>query len=107
MNKSPDIPWKRITAEAVAIVGSILLAFAIDAWWDNRIDEKIAHKYIDQMLAEARENLRGMEELVAYHEDIISRSAELIRLVGGGSPEEIHNRVREPCQGSKNRDDAT
>ena len=30
------IPWKRIVAEAIAIVGSILIAFALDAWWDGR-----------------------------------------------------------------------
>jgi hypothetical protein len=29
------IPWVRIVAEATAIVLSILLAFAIDAWWDR------------------------------------------------------------------------
>jgi hypothetical protein len=32
---SGDIPWKRIAIEATAIVASILLAFAIDAWWDE------------------------------------------------------------------------
>ncbi len=32
---SKDIPWKRIAIEATAIVASILLAFAIDAWWEE------------------------------------------------------------------------
>lgn len=31
MTNSEKIPWKRLTAEAVAIVVSILLAFSIDA----------------------------------------------------------------------------
>ena len=35
MNARQDIAWKRISVEALAIVASILLAFAIDAWWDN------------------------------------------------------------------------
>jgi hypothetical protein len=30
------IDWKRLAIEAAAIVASILLAFAIDAWWDER-----------------------------------------------------------------------
>lgn len=30
------IPWSRHAAEVIVIVGSILLAFAIDAWWDGR-----------------------------------------------------------------------
>lgn len=35
MPETQKIPWKRLSAEATAIVASILLAFAIDAWWDN------------------------------------------------------------------------
>jgi hypothetical protein len=31
--------WRRLLVEVVAIVGSILLAFAIDAWWDDRSDK--------------------------------------------------------------------
>ena len=30
------IQWRRIAVESVAIVVSILLAFAIDAWWEER-----------------------------------------------------------------------
>lgn len=32
------ILWRRLLAEGVVIVGSILLAFGIDAWWDSRAD---------------------------------------------------------------------
>jgi hypothetical protein len=50
MTESPSIPWGRLTAEATAIVISILLAFSIDAWWDDRKD-----------IAEERELLLGLE----------------------------------------------
>jgi len=30
---SERIPWSRVAVEGIVIVGSILLAFAIDAWW--------------------------------------------------------------------------
>ena len=36
MPKSQDVPWKRLTAEGMAIIVSILLAFGIDAWWEDR-----------------------------------------------------------------------
>jgi hypothetical protein len=29
-----SIPWLRVLLEGVVIVGSILLAFGIDAWWE-------------------------------------------------------------------------
>lgn len=34
------IQWRRFATEATVIVASILLAFAIDAWWDSRAEEK-------------------------------------------------------------------
>jgi hypothetical protein len=36
MKQTRNIPWPRILAEGSVIVVSILLAFSIDAWWDNR-----------------------------------------------------------------------
>jgi hypothetical protein len=36
MADSRIIPWTTIAVEAVAIVLSILLAFAIDAWWTEK-----------------------------------------------------------------------
>lgn len=39
MTEPRNIPWKRIAVEAAAIVASILLAFAIDAWWEERVDQ--------------------------------------------------------------------
>ena len=35
MTETQKIPWKRISVEAAASVASILLAFAIDAWWEE------------------------------------------------------------------------
>ncbi len=39
MTNAHDIPWKRISAEGIAIVVSILLAFGIQAWWESRQDQ--------------------------------------------------------------------
>jgi hypothetical protein len=60
MKESQDIPWKRIIVEATAIVGSILLAFAIDAWWQDRTDRIVEVQYLQ-----------------ALHEDLLS-SIELL-----------------------------
>jgi len=58
MPTSENIPWKRLAFEAVAIVGSILLAFSIDAWWQDR-----------QIRIEEQEVLTGLQaEFLANHE---------------------------------------
>jgi hypothetical protein len=63
---SQEIPWKRITIETIAIVGSILLAFAIDAAWSARqtqADERTALEglYSDFMATREQMNVT-MEE---------------------------------------------
>ena len=35
-----QIPWARILLEGVVIVGSILLAFGIDAWWEDHSERQ-------------------------------------------------------------------
>jgi hypothetical protein len=52
MNEVKNIAWTRISVEAVAIVGSILLAFAIDAWWDGRKDREIEQELLVSLIQE-------------------------------------------------------
>jgi len=40
MTEIRNIAWKRLAIEAMAIVASILLAFAIDAWWEERSERR-------------------------------------------------------------------
>ena len=68
MADTQKIPWKRIAVEASAIVASILLAFAIDAWWSARqlhLDEQHILRQLEAefeanttLLAERRRNPR-------------------------------------------------
>jgi len=43
MAESRIIPWITITVEAGAIVLSILMAFAIDAWWAEKKENDVEH----------------------------------------------------------------
>lgn len=52
--------WSSLLAEAVLIVASILLAFAIDAWWDGQ-----------------QEDRRRAELLAALHDDFTATSEDL------------------------------
>ncbi len=38
-----QIPWLRVFVEGVVIVGSILLAFGLQAWWDGRQERALEH----------------------------------------------------------------
>ena len=85
MPNSHDIPWKRISVEAAAIVASILLAFAIDAWWDER-QERIEETEI--LLGLKSEFSRYRDELtdgIAYNENSRVLTAELMAAIRRGS----------------------
>ena len=60
MKDPQEIPWKRIVVEATAIVASILLAFAIDAWWQDRTERKIEDQYLHAL----REDILSSLELL-------------------------------------------
>jgi len=52
MENAASIQWKRLSVEAMAIVASILLAFTIDAWWENRIERQVEQEVLANLLVE-------------------------------------------------------
>ncbi len=66
MTEPQIIPWKRIAVEATAIVISILLAFAIDAWWADKKERDVEHR-----------------TLQALRSDLLASNEELDRLLQG------------------------
>jgi hypothetical protein len=82
-----QVPWRRLVAEAAAIVLSILLAFAIDAWWDDRRERRAELILFERLQADFREidaMLRVAEEDHAFTQRACIRLLEVE--VGGTVP---------------------
>ncbi len=77
MQDSRKIDWKRITAEAVAVVVSILIAFGIDAWWQERNEEVALVEYLVHFENEVIAN----DELIDKHLGLISGDLEALHRV--------------------------
>ena len=90
MTKDDRIPWKRISVEAVAIVGSILLAFAIDAGWDDRQAHAKRQELIQGLTSDFESLVERADEALAISEDIVSRNQKLLEFLssGGGTAHE-------------------
>ena len=69
MQDSRSIDWKRITAEAAAVVVSILIAFWIDAWWQERSERIRLVEYLVHFENEVIAN----DKLIDTHLDELSR----------------------------------
>jgi hypothetical protein len=94
VNENQKIPWKRLAVEAAAIVASILLAFAIDAWWEDRqirIDERQVllglgsefvtnHEVLSRDLASHLKDLQSLEDILLLIEGGQSEDAMSIAM---------------------------
>ena len=98
MASTQIIHWKRIAVETTAIVGSILLAFAIDAWWEDRqvrIDEQQVllglgaeivtnHEVLSRDLASHLKDIQSLEDILLLIEGGQSDNAKSIAVAALG-----------------------
>ena len=55
-----QVPWLRVFVESVVIVGSILLAFGLQAWWEERQERRAEVEYLSALLDETERNLDAL-----------------------------------------------
>ena len=85
------INWRILFAEGAAIVVSILFAFAIDAWWKDRLEGERLHNGLVNLQAELRANIemidryqspetqpQGTEWMERYLLDLLMRLDDLV-----------------------------
>jgi hypothetical protein len=73
-----DIPWNRIAIEAAAIVMSILLAFAIYAWWDDRQDRAEEQRILASLKSEFEQNLELIDIEFSYRHAVVASIQEIL-----------------------------
>jgi hypothetical protein len=73
------LPWIRIFAEAVVVVGSILLAFAIDAWWDYRGELRQEDEIVQALEAEFTLNREKLEQDIEGVREYTAAAQRLLR----------------------------
>ncbi len=60
--------WKRHAVEIVVIVSSILLAFGIQAWWDENQERGEEQRILTALLEESRVNGEWLGRMIPYHQ---------------------------------------
>jgi hypothetical protein len=76
-----QIQWVRIFSEGTAIVVSILLAFAIDAWWERRSEAAQALALEEGLRADFEASQAHVERWLAGNRRMLDAQAELVRRV--------------------------
>ena len=67
--------------EVVVIVGSILLAFAIDAWWGTYQARREVHVALEQLQAEFLENRERLHSAEVSHRSYRIAFTEMLKIV--------------------------
>ncbi len=83
--------WSRIGVEAAAIVGSILLAFSIQAWWDGRAEAELRRVTLEGLLADFEAADPTVTALLGSHRKSLSGNEALIVALraGGGASSSV------------------
>ena len=81
MNTNQKIPWARLAVESAAIVGSILIAFAIDAWWEKQQEQRDERTYLTSLRQELIRGLDSVAEREGVHKEVLEANVALINQI--------------------------
>jgi hypothetical protein len=85
MTANENIPWKRLSVEAAAIVASILLAFAIDAWWNERKERQFEQETLVGLEAEYEDHHGTIDGQIALHKQLLGAVGNLMKACQSGT----------------------
>ena len=71
MANTNNVQWKRLSVEGAAIVISILLAFSIEAWWDDYQDRGEEQGILLGLKSEFEQNLAFIDTQLSYRNAVI------------------------------------
>jgi hypothetical protein len=81
MGKSGEIPWRRLSMEAAAIVASILLAFAIDAWWQEHVEDQREREVLIALLSDFENSKAEINDWRNFHLAVQKSDTKLLRAI--------------------------
>jgi hypothetical protein len=60
-----SLKWKPVLGQLGLIVGGVLIALAVDSWWENRQERDQERAYLEQLLSDLRETESRLENSIA------------------------------------------
>jgi hypothetical protein len=75
--------WKgvaRALGEIAIVTAGILIAFALDAWWDNRATAEREQIHLRALASDFQQNVELLRVLIRTEDDVISGSRALLEL---------------------------
>ncbi len=89
-----NIQWPRIFAEGTAIVLSILLAFAIDTWWEERKEVDTQRAQLQSLLGEFNEARHHLVLQTGNLESSLRGTLKILELMGPDATDDASSDFR-------------
>ncbi|MGH8243638.1 MAG: DUF6090 family protein [Steroidobacteraceae bacterium] len=95
-------PWMvvaRPLGEIAIVTVGILIAFALEAWWDGRENAAREQVHLRALASDLQQNVAGLKTLIGKEEEVMAGSEELLKLARAQQPgptaslEELFNQV--------------
>ena len=83
--------WRHPVIEGLAVLLGILVAFGIDAWWQERTDRATERELLSALAAEWRDARDGFEGHAASLDAEFDVSADVVRVLGSPESRVISN----------------
>ena len=84
-DEDKGLPWRRLAVESTAIILSILLAFAIDASWDEFKERNREEAFLVSLLSDFEEARIRIDDSAARHNAFIVTANELLQFHEAGA----------------------
>jgi hypothetical protein len=78
------INWPQAVAEVALIVAGIIVALAVDSWWQDKTERKVEIVYLEALKADFQENLESLEAAIHDHENVINVGDEVLNIIKAG-----------------------
>ena len=58
------IRGSRLVAEGLVVIASILIAFALDAWWDRQAERRVEEAHLHALRSDYQQNVARLNALI-------------------------------------------
>ena len=91
MREANSIQWNRLSVEAAAIVASILLAFAIEAWWAEKQERQAELDYLIALQRDFSETRESLENQVDRVSSLFSQVDQVLSVIADSESAKLPN----------------
>jgi len=89
MSSIRQIAWPRIFAEAVAIVASILLAFWIDAWWEDIAERALEQEYLSALIDDFGATRESLANYIGFSTRVLDSADQILAIAATPDSEPV------------------